>query len=67
MIRLFTLLFILTASLAYAQMPQAIKYQAVARDASGQILSNQNVSVRVSIIDSSAAGTIAYAESFKTG
>ena len=50
----------------FCQTPQAINYQAVARDANG-LLANQQVSLRVSIIDSAAAGSIAYVETHKKG
>ncbi len=46
----------------YAQAPQLINYQAVARNASGQTLINQPVSVRLSVRQSSAGGTIQYQE-----
>ncbi|MBK7761875.1 MAG: hypothetical protein IPI46_00695 [Bacteroidetes bacterium] len=35
-----------------AQSPQAIPYQAVARDAMGNVLANQNISLRLTLIDS---------------
>ena len=38
-------------SLLLAQVPQAIKYQAVVRDSTGSILADANVTLRVSIID----------------
>lgn len=47
---------------AYAQVPQAVPYQAVARNAAGNLISNQNISIRLSILDGSAAGPIAYRE-----
>ena len=47
---------------AKSQAPQAIPYQAVARNASGSILSNQGISLRVSIHDATAAGTVVYKE-----
>ena len=61
-----TLLFILSlmlfAMVAIAQSPEAFKYQAVARDAGGQILANQSVSFRISILQGSASGTSVYSE-----
>lgn len=45
----------------FAQSPQAIPYQAVARNAGGMILSNQNMAVRISLIDSNS-NTIDYQE-----
>lgn len=43
---------------AQTQVPQAFKYQAVVRDAAGQVLANQNVALKINVI---ADGTI-YAE-----
>lgn len=61
-----TLLFIgslmLFAIVTMAQTPEAFKYQAVARDAGGQILANQSVSFRISILQGSASGTSVYSE-----
>jgi hypothetical protein len=45
-----------------AQTPQAFKYQAVARDASGNGLANQNVSFRISILQGNASGISVYSE-----
>jgi len=45
-----------------AQAPQGINYQAVARNASGVVLSTQNIAVRISIIDGSPGGTVQYSE-----
>jgi hypothetical protein len=45
-----------------AQAPQSFNYQAVARDASGVVLSNQAVSFRISLLQGSATGTNVYSE-----
>src|ERR1039458_2378431 len=45
-----------------AQAPQAVPYQAVARDNNGNLLPNQNISLRFSIHDASIGGTIVYQE-----
>jgi hypothetical protein len=45
-----------------AQSSEAFKYQAVARDATGEILSNQSLSFRISILQESASGTSVYSE-----
>jgi hypothetical protein len=45
-----------------AQAPQSIPYQAVARDNLGLLIGNQAVSLRFSIRDLSAVGTIVYRE-----
>lgn len=46
----------------YAQSPEMFKYQAVARNSSGQILSYQNVSLRISILQGTATGLAVYVE-----
>jgi len=48
---------------AYSQTPQGIPYQAVARDASGNLISSQNVSLRFTIHEGNATGIIVFAES----
>ena len=45
-----------------AQSPEAFKYQAVARDATGQVLANQSVSFQISILQGSISGTSIYSE-----
>jgi hypothetical protein len=47
---------------AKAQAPQSFNYQAVARDASGAVISNQAVSFRISLLQGSATGTSSYTE-----
>lgn len=57
-----TLIFLVCAFSAFAQAPQKFNYQAVARNAQGTVLSNQNVKIRASILDGSANGTSQYSE-----
>lgn len=45
-----------------AQSPQAFKYQAVARDLSGVVLSNQAVSFQISILQGSLVGPSSFTE-----
>jgi hypothetical protein len=45
-----------------AQSPQAIPYQAVARDNNGNLLPNQSISLRFSLHDITFGGTIVYQE-----
>ncbi len=45
---------------------QGINYQAVVRDGSGNLMVNQNVTAKFSIIETSAAGTTVYTESHST-
>jgi hypothetical protein len=46
--------------------PQAIPFQGAARNATGEILSNKDISLRLSILDSSATGPIVYSETHST-
>jgi hypothetical protein len=50
----------------FAQAPNYFNYQALARNTSGALLSQQNVSFRISILQSSAAGTAVYVETHNT-
>lgn len=45
-----------------AQIPQGFNYQAVARDATGNLVKTQNISIRINIISGSASGTIQWQE-----
>jgi hypothetical protein len=45
-----------------AQAPQSFKYQAIARDISGNIMPAANLNVRVSIHDGSSTGVVVYRE-----
>ena len=61
-ILLFVIAVFSTAAIIYAQSPEAFKYQAVARGTSGQPLTNQSVSLQISILQTSASGTTVYTE-----
>jgi len=45
-----------------AQAPQSFKYQAVARDASGEVIANQKVGFQISILQGSESGIAVYTE-----
>ena len=62
-IYLFILALIISAGLS-AQSPNSFKYQAVVRNASGSVISNQQVKVRISILSGSQTGSAVYAETF---
>jgi hypothetical protein len=65
--KLYFLFYLLTSSfLLFAQTPQAIPYQAVARNSASVPLSNQAIRVRFSVRDSLIAGTIVYRETHTT-
>jgi len=46
--------------------PQSINYQGIARDAGGNSLISQNISIRLSVLDSSATGQVVYTETHTT-
>lgn len=60
LITLIALLLLILSS--RAQVPNAIPYQAVARNSSGAILASTNISVRFTVRDSIATGVIKYRE-----
>lgn len=53
---------VLGSHLAFAQAPEKMSYQAIVRNAGGQVLANQSVGVRVSVLQGSPAGTVVYSE-----
>ena len=63
--KLFTLIvaaaFTLTVS---AQAPQKMSYQAVIRNNSGALVTNQAVGMKISILQGSATGTVVYSETY---
>jgi hypothetical protein len=59
----YTLLLFLFASVSIlAQAPEKMSYQAVLRDASNTLLTNQEVGMQISILQSTATGTAVYVE-----
>jgi hypothetical protein len=57
-----TLLLIIIAHQGIAQVPQLMNYQAVVRDASGNVLNQQPVQLLFLVHDSSALGPVVYSE-----
>lgn len=55
------LLFLITST-AFSQSPTSFKYQAIARNSSGAIIANQNISFKISILKGSIGGTSVYTE-----
>ena len=47
---------------AQEKMPQAISYQAVARDAQGKVIAAQTIGVKVEILKGSASGEVVFSE-----
>ena len=58
-LQIFALLFCI---IIFAQAPEKFSYQAVIRNASNALVTNANVGMKISILKSSAAGTVVYAE-----
>lgn len=54
--------FLFSVYCADGQAPQAFKYQAVVRDAEGNVRESGNVSFRISILKGSASGNVVYGE-----
>ncbi len=61
--KIFTLIIMVLCAIAlFAQAPEKFTYQAVVRNASNSLVANQNVSVRISILQGSATGSAVYVE-----
>jgi uncharacterized protein (TIGR02145 family) len=59
------LILILAITLSvFAQAPQKMSYQCVVRDAVGGLKANQNVGLRISILQGNASGTVVYQETY---
>jgi hypothetical protein len=60
---LLTLLSVLFCAVTFAQtVPQGINYQAVARDANGDVLMNQALTIQLSIISDITTGNVSWQE-----
>ena len=57
-----TALFLLFCAFVFAQFPQKLSYQAVIRDGSNSLVLNQNVGIRVSVLQGSISGVSVYIE-----
>ncbi|PKP19250.1 MAG: hypothetical protein CVU05_11780 [Bacteroidetes bacterium HGW-Bacteroidetes-21] len=53
--RIFTLVMVFASIIMMAQTPNMFNYQAIARNASGETLNNQDISVEISILDGTSA------------
>ena len=59
----FTLFFILLITcVVFAQTPEKMSYQAVIRNATGDLVKNANIGIRISILQGSATGSAVYVE-----
>jgi uncharacterized protein (TIGR02145 family) len=60
--KLFTLMMMAITINVFAQSPQKMSYQCVVRNASGALVTNQAVGIKISILQGSASGTAVYTE-----
>lgn len=56
---------LLCGGLSYAQAPQGMSFQAVARDGQGNALSEKTVAIKVEVLQGSASGTVVYGETHR--
>ena len=61
-IYLLILLIVATIGVAFSQVPSTFNYQAVVRNASGEILANKTVSFRISLLKNTETGDVIYSE-----
>ena len=54
--------FSIIATLVLAQVPQKFSYQSVIRNSGNQLIANQTVGIKISVLQGSANGTVVYAE-----
>ncbi|MCX6257469.1 MAG: hypothetical protein NTW49_06175 [Bacteroidia bacterium] len=59
-------IFIFAIATVSAQTPMSFSYQAVVRDSTGNILADQNVSLRISVLQGNVSGSAAYVETHAT-
>lgn len=57
---------VLISALIFGQSPQAFNYQGVARDLSGDPITNQNIGLRIAVLQGSASGMEVYKETHNT-
>ena len=57
-----TLVYLLIGTSIFAQAPQKMSYQAVIRNTSGALVTSTSVGMKISILQGSATGTVAYSE-----
>jgi uncharacterized protein (TIGR02145 family) len=60
--QLFTFLTLVSSLVVFCQAPNAMSYQAVIRDVSNDLVSNQSVGMQISILQGSASGISVYTE-----
>ncbi len=61
-LQVFLIILCLSISGVFAQAPEKLSYQAIVRNSNSMVLANTNISMRVSILKTSANGTAVYVE-----
>ena len=62
---LYTTFLALVSLVLFSQSPERINYQSIVRDLAGNVIQNQPISLRMSILSDSINGTIVYQETFQ--
>ncbi|NNC50526.1 MAG: hypothetical protein HKO01_08345, partial [Flaviramulus sp.] len=53
---------VIITAISFAQTPEKMSYQAVVRDSGDNLVANQAIGMQISILQSTATGTVVYAE-----
>jgi hypothetical protein len=53
---------IIAAVSLFSQAPQSFKYQAIARNGGGEVISNQDISIKVNLLQGNESGQVVYSE-----
>ena len=61
---LFSITYLALAFVSFSQAPESFSYQAVIRNANGTILNNQNVGIRLTILQGTPTGITVYSDTF---
>jgi len=64
--KIITFLILIQTAITFAQAPQKMAYQSVVRNATNQIIANQSIGVKISIVEGSLTGTTVYSETHTT-
>ena len=59
---LLSISFVLSIGLLFAQAPQKINYQSIVHNSKGEIVSNELVTIKISILKDNAQGSVLYEE-----
>ena len=60
--KILTIAFLLTVTTLLAQTPQTFNYQGILRDSLGKAIPSKNVTIKASILNGSASGSVVYSE-----